>query len=95
MLNTRSGIYHLDIYLPFNLNQEECGAQFDKKNKLLTITMPVVSKNWSTFRFLDYSKLTLFTVLKKYQTSYKSHFLKDQSQDKIFHCFIYNSVRIF
>jgi hypothetical protein len=42
LLNTRSGIYYLDIYLPYNLNQDECGAQFDKKTKILTITMPVV-----------------------------------------------------
>lgn len=43
LLNTRSGIYFLDIYLPYNLNQEECGAQFDKQSKILTITMPVTS----------------------------------------------------
>jgi hypothetical protein len=42
VLNTRSGIYFLDIFLPFNLNQDECGAQFDKKTQVLTITMPVV-----------------------------------------------------
>ncbi|RNA22742.1 PIH1 domain-containing 1 isoform X1 [Brachionus plicatilis] len=41
LLNTRSQIYHLDIYLPYCLKQEECGAQFDKKTKILTITMPV------------------------------------------------------
>jgi len=41
LLNTRSGIYFLDIYIPYNLNQEECGSQFDKKTKVLTITMPV------------------------------------------------------
>lgn len=41
LLSTRSGIYHLDIYLPYSLNQEECGSQFDKKTKVLTITMPV------------------------------------------------------
>ena len=43
VLNTRSGIYFLDIFLPYNLNQDECGAQFDKKTKILTITMPVVT----------------------------------------------------
>lgn len=42
LLTTRSGMYHLDIYLPYKLNQDECGAQFDKKTKLLTITIPVV-----------------------------------------------------
>ncbi|CAF0706004.1 unnamed protein product [Brachionus calyciflorus] len=41
LLNTRSQLYHLDIYLPYNLKQEECGSQFDKKSKVLTITMPV------------------------------------------------------
>lgn len=42
LLTTRSGLYHLDIYLPFNINQDECGAEFDRKNKILTITMPVI-----------------------------------------------------
>ena len=40
-LTTRSSLYLLDIYLPYNLVQEECGAQFDRKTKVLTITMPV------------------------------------------------------
>lgn len=44
LLGTRSGLYHLDIYLPFQMNEEECGAQFDKKTKLLTITIPVIQK---------------------------------------------------
>lgn len=41
LLETRSHIYHLDIYLPFNTIQEECGAQFNRKTRILTITMPV------------------------------------------------------
>ncbi|XP_063435220.1 PIH1 domain-containing protein 1-like [Mytilus trossulus] len=40
-LQTRSNVYYLDIYLPYNLIQEECGAQFNKKTRILTMTMPV------------------------------------------------------
>jgi hypothetical protein len=43
LLNTRSGIYFLDIYLPFSFNQEECGSQFDKQTKILSITIPVIA----------------------------------------------------
>lgn len=43
LLTTRSGLYHLDIFLSYQLNQSESGAQFDKKTKVLTITMPVVN----------------------------------------------------
>ncbi|KAL8594170.1 hypothetical protein ACOMHN_018110 [Nucella lapillus] len=41
LLQTRSNIYHLDVYLPYNLVQEEVGAQFDRCTKILTLTMPV------------------------------------------------------
>ncbi|XP_064616124.1 PIH1 domain-containing protein 1-like [Liolophura sinensis] len=41
LLQTRADIYHMDIFLPYNLIQEECGAQFHRKSKILTITMPV------------------------------------------------------
>jgi hypothetical protein len=41
LLTTRSCLYYLDIYLPININQDECGAEFDRKSKILTITMPV------------------------------------------------------
>lgn len=41
LLETRSNVYHLDIYLPYNLVQEEVGAQFDRCTKILTLTMPV------------------------------------------------------
>ncbi|XP_053307659.1 PIH1 domain-containing protein 1 [Spea bombifrons] len=37
----RPDLYHLDIFIPYNVVQEECGAQFNKANKVLTITMPV------------------------------------------------------
>ncbi|XP_074662301.1 PIH1 domain-containing protein 1-like [Tubulanus polymorphus] len=41
VLQTRSNVNHLDIYLPFNIVQEECGAQFNKNTQILTITMIV------------------------------------------------------
>jgi hypothetical protein len=44
LLNTRSGLYHLDIYLPYDLNQEECGAQFDKTSRILTVTIKVAHR---------------------------------------------------
>ncbi|KAK2153126.1 hypothetical protein LSH36_306g03003 [Paralvinella palmiformis] len=42
LLETRSNIYHLDIYLPYDILQEECAAQFNNKTKILTLTMPVL-----------------------------------------------------
>ena len=42
VLCTRPKQYELDIYLPFNLKQAECGAQFDLRNHILTVTMPVI-----------------------------------------------------
>ncbi|CAF1442529.1 unnamed protein product [Rotaria sp. Silwood1] len=41
VLTTRSNIYHLDIWLPIDIDSDECGAQFDKATHILTITMPV------------------------------------------------------
>lgn len=41
LLQTRSNVYYLDIYLPYDLVQEECGAQFNKKTRILTLTMPI------------------------------------------------------
>ncbi|XP_059154800.1 PIH1 domain-containing protein 1-like [Physella acuta] len=41
MLTTRSHVYYLDIFLPFDLLFDECGAQFDRNSKILTVTMPV------------------------------------------------------
>nr|CAB3226520.1 protein kintoun [Phallusia mammillata] len=38
---TRPKEYLLDIFLPFNLVQEDCGSQFDVTTKHLTVTMPV------------------------------------------------------
>ncbi|XP_075461682.1 PIH1 domain-containing protein 1 isoform X2 [Ascaphus truei] len=37
----RPDLYHLDIFIPHNIIQEESGAQFNKSSKVLTITMPV------------------------------------------------------
>ncbi|OCT73126.1 PIH1 domain-containing protein 1 isoform X1 [Xenopus laevis] len=37
----RPDLYHLDIFLPYNIVQEESGAQFNRDTKVLTITMPV------------------------------------------------------
>ncbi|KAK2192838.1 hypothetical protein NP493_21g01000 [Ridgeia piscesae] len=34
LLETRSNVYQLDIFLPYNLVQEECGAQFNRKTKV-------------------------------------------------------------
>ena len=35
LLETRANVYHLDIFLPYDLIQEECGAQFDRKSKVI------------------------------------------------------------
>ncbi|KAM5132644.1 PIH1 domain-containing protein 1 [Mantella aurantiaca] len=37
----RPDLYHMDIFIPYNIIQEESGAQFNKNTKVLTITMPV------------------------------------------------------
>ncbi|XP_068097265.1 PIH1 domain-containing protein 1 [Hyperolius riggenbachi] len=37
----RPDLYHMDIFIPYNIVQEESGAQFNKDTKVLTITMPV------------------------------------------------------
>ncbi|XP_067875788.1 PIH1 domain-containing protein 1 [Heterodontus francisci] len=41
VLWARPDLYHLDIYLPYNIIQEESGSQFNRNTKVLTITMPV------------------------------------------------------
>lgn len=45
LLQTRSNIYYLDIYLPYYMVQSECGAQFNRKTRILTITMPVIPES--------------------------------------------------
>lgn len=37
LLQTRSNTYLLDIYFPYNVIQEDCGAQFDRKSKVNAI----------------------------------------------------------
>ncbi|KAM4703808.1 PIH1 domain-containing protein 1 [Rhinophrynus dorsalis] len=37
----RPHLYHLDIYIPYNIVQEESRAQFNWNTKVLTVTMPV------------------------------------------------------
>jgi hypothetical protein len=34
LLDTRSNVYHMDIYLPYNIVQEDVGAQFDRCTKV-------------------------------------------------------------
>jgi hypothetical protein len=41
VVETRSNVYTLDIYLAHNLLQDDCVAQFNRTSKILTITMPV------------------------------------------------------
>ena len=42
LLQTRSNVYHLDIWLPQNIVQEECGAQFNRQTKVKHIQPPHV-----------------------------------------------------
>ncbi|KAG8434147.1 hypothetical protein GDO86_012499 [Hymenochirus boettgeri] len=37
----RPDLYHMDIFIPYNIIQEKSGAQFNQNTKVLTITMPV------------------------------------------------------
>ncbi|XP_048377115.2 PIH1 domain-containing protein 1 [Stegostoma tigrinum] len=41
VLWARPDLYHLDVYIPYNIVQEKSGSQFNRKTKVLTITMPV------------------------------------------------------
>ena len=43
LLETRSSVYHLDIYLPFFLHQYDCAAQFNRRTKVA-----VVGSHWLT-----------------------------------------------
>ena len=38
---TRPKLFKLDVFLPFNLVQEDCGSQFNVSSSILTVTMPV------------------------------------------------------
>jgi len=41
VVNTRPKQYSLDIYLPYDLIDEQIGCQFDVRTQILTVTMPV------------------------------------------------------
>ncbi|XP_051898983.1 PIH1 domain-containing protein 1 isoform X2 [Pristis pectinata] len=41
VLWARPDLYHLDIYIPYNITPEESGSQFNRNTRVLTITMPV------------------------------------------------------
>uniref|UniRef100_UPI00398F71A1 PIH1 domain-containing protein 1 isoform X2 n=1 Tax=Pristiophorus japonicus TaxID=55135 RepID=UPI00398F71A1 len=41
VLWARPDLYHLDIYIPYNIVPEESGSQFNRNTRVLTITMPV------------------------------------------------------
>lgn len=45
VLEARNAGYVLDIFLPYNLCQDECGAQFHRDKKVLTVTMPLLQSN--------------------------------------------------
>ena len=38
---SRPNLFFLDIDLPYLVNNEETGAQFNRQNGMLTITLPV------------------------------------------------------
>jgi len=44
LLHAPQGNYKLDIDLPYNVDSEQTGAQFHRKNKTLTVTMAVLKK---------------------------------------------------
>ncbi|XP_053475526.1 PIH1 domain-containing protein 1 isoform X1 [Ictalurus furcatus] len=43
VLNARPSLFHLDIFLPFLIDQENSGAQYNTDTQVLTVTMPVIS----------------------------------------------------
>lgn len=44
LLHASDGNYMLDLDLPYDVNNDETGAQFDRKKKTLTVTMSVLPK---------------------------------------------------
>ncbi len=48
LLETRSNIYRLDVYLPFNIVQDEVGAQFNRTTKVC------IDKYFNAFKFALY-----------------------------------------
>ncbi|XP_037545331.1 PIH1 domain-containing protein 1 [Nematolebias whitei] len=45
VLTARPSLYHLDIFHPFLVDQENSVAQYNKSTQILTVTMPVVSSS--------------------------------------------------
>lgn len=43
VLNARPSLFHLDIFLPFLIDQDNSGAQYNTDTQVLTVTMPVIS----------------------------------------------------
>ncbi|MCI4384694.1 hypothetical protein PGIGA_G00041530 [Pangasianodon gigas] len=43
VLNARPSLFYLDIFLPFLIDQENSGAQYNTDTQVLTVTMPVIS----------------------------------------------------
>ena len=41
ILKTRPNLFYLDIDLPFLLDSDETGSQFNIQSKVLTVTIPV------------------------------------------------------
>ncbi|XP_070543636.1 PIH1 domain-containing protein 1-like [Ptychodera flava] len=41
LLHAHPNTYHLDIYLPYDINQDDSGAQFNRNTKILTLTLAV------------------------------------------------------
>ncbi|KAL8176821.1 UNVERIFIED_CONTAM: hypothetical protein K2H54_039050 [Gekko kuhli] len=41
VLQDHPGLYHLDIFIPYSIVPEESQAQFHKRTKILTVTMPI------------------------------------------------------
>jgi len=50
LLETRSNVYHLDIYLPFLLIQADCVAQFNRRTKV-TVFRNHFTICWHCFDF--------------------------------------------
>ena len=44
VLKTRPNLFYLDVDLPYLVNNEETGAQFDRERKVLTATLAVTGK---------------------------------------------------
>lgn len=45
LLHVNPAKYHLDINLPFEVDNDKCGAQFNRKTKVLTVTLPVLTES--------------------------------------------------